>query len=106
MSLQEKAQRLSQLLKFKDIIKDVKVNLVKNNPNKYVIKIPTPLPTEPDWLVSYTGVRFSKVLDYYDIFDEIEFYPIPYISGPACDYLLTEQDEPIFTMEDDYICTS
>jgi hypothetical protein len=106
MSLQEKAQRLSQLLKFKDIVKDVKANLVKVNPNKYVIKIPTPLPIEPDWLDSYTGVRFSKVLDYYDIFDEIEFHPIPYISGPACDYLITEQDDPIFTMEDDYICVS
>jgi hypothetical protein len=106
MSLQEKTQRLLELIKYDDIIKDVKINLVKNNPNKYVIKIPTPLPTEPNWLDSYTGVRFSKVLNYYDIFDEIELNPISYISGPACDYLLTEQDEPIFTMEDDYICVS
>jgi hypothetical protein len=104
MSLQEKTQRLLGLMRYQDIFKSVKVNLIKTDPYNYVVKIPTPLPTEPDWLDSYTGVRFSKVLDYYDIFDEIELNPIPYIAGPACDYLMTEQDDPIFTMEDDYIC--
>ena len=106
MDIPEKVLRLQTLLKYTDIIKDVKINLLKPEPNKYVIKIPTPLPTEADWLDSYTGVRFSKVLDLYDIFDEIVFKPIPYISGPSCDYLITEQDDPLFTMEDDYICIS
>lgn len=106
MSLQEKIQRLTSLMRYSDVFKSVRINLNKENLYDYVVKIPTPLPVEPDWLRSYTGVRFSKALNYYDIFDEIELNPIPYIPGPACDYLVTEQDDAIFTMEDDYICVS
>lgn len=76
--LNSKQTRVTELMTYTEFIDRVIVNVNKPDVNKYNVYYNTPIPSNPAWKTSPQGVRFYKMLTYYDVFDKIWVKIAPY----------------------------